>query len=404
MTRILITAHGGSRNRGCEAIVRCTIDIINRYFGPTKITLMSWDPEFDRATLLPELKNIRIPDVVSRTPQKYSFRGVAKGIERRILRRIWPGIPSYFSIANRALYSNTDLLISVGGDNFGADEPSHFFGELALARAYGAITVIWAASIGPFRNSRLEKKHANALCKVDIITVREDICLNYLKGIGVVDNVRRVTDVAFLLPALSNGTDITLNCKSTRTVGIGMSALISSFGLSQDKYIEAFAAFGKTLLSDSNTQLVLISHVIKQGNDDESICRQLASRLPNDGRVTLIGRNLNASQTKHVIAQCDYFIGARTHSTIASLSSYVPTLSIGYSPKAYGINRDIFGHTDYVLPIANLNEGSLMEKWLLLCGNRNEIISHLRRQMPTVKRMANQNGAYLKELMRQHGR
>jgi len=43
------------------------------------------------------------------------------------------------------------------------------------------------------------------------------------------------------------------------------------------------------------------------------------------------------------------FAGARTHSTIAALSSGVPTLSFAYSIKARGINRDLFGHTEYCM-------------------------------------------------------
>ena len=43
------------------------------------------------------------------------------------------------------------------------------------------------------------------------------------------------------------------------------------------------------------------------------------------------------------------FTGARTHATIAALSSCIPTLSFAYSIKAKGINRDIFGHEGYCL-------------------------------------------------------
>ena len=44
---------------------------------------------------------------------------------------------------------------------------------------------------------------------------------------------------------------------------------------------------------------------------------------------------------KNIISNCHYFMGARTHSTIAALSSYVPTISIAYSIKAFGINEEI---------------------------------------------------------------
>jgi polysaccharide pyruvyl transferase WcaK-like protein len=54
--------------------------------------------------------------------------------------------------------------------------------------------------------------------------------------------------------------------------------------------------------------------------------------------------NIGARQVKWVISKCRYFIGARTHATVAAFSTGVPTISIAYSKKARGINRDIFGH------------------------------------------------------------
>ena len=52
------------------------------------------------------------------------------------------------------------------------------------------------------------------------------------------------------------------------------------------------------------------------------------------------------------------FIGARTHATIAAYSSCVPTLVVGYSIKARGIAKDLFGTDEgYVLPVQALAKG-----------------------------------------------
>ena len=61
-------------------------------------------------------------------------------------------------------------------------------------------------------------------------------------------------------------------------------------------------------------------------------------------QIRVLPEGLNASEIKWIISQCSAFIGARTHSTIAALSSSVPTISLGYSLKAKGINEDIFGN------------------------------------------------------------
>ena len=353
------------------------------------------------------LQNVHIQDLIRRTPRKYSFRWIPEVLERRVLRRVYPGLPTYFNFVNRSLYQGADVVISVGGDNFSDDYgvPSYFFGELTLARLLGSLTVIWGASIGPFHDKKLERRWARLLRKVDLITVRESTSVKYLHSIGVVENVRRVADPAFLLPAHAEGAISLSSLRSETIVGIGMSALVSSYGSNQERYVQAFTAFAKHILSDANTHLVLIPHVIGKSvlDNDEAVCEQLAKRLRGRDRVTLVDQKHNACQMKHVISQCDYFIGARTHSTIASLSSCVPTLCIGYSTKAYGLNKDIFGHTDYVLPIEDVNERSLIEKFNLLCNKRSEIIKQLRRQLPVIYDMADQGGAYLREMLCSHG-
>jgi colanic acid/amylovoran biosynthesis protein len=74
--------------------------------------------------------------------------------------------------------------------------------------------------------------------------------------------------------------------------------------------------------------------------------------MPND---------FNAVQTKYVISYLRFFIGARAHPVIAALSSGVPTVSIAYSVKACGINRDMFGNQEMVLQARNLSSTSLRE-------------------------------------------
>ena len=100
-----------------------------------------------------------------------------------------------------------------------------------------------------------------------------------------------------------------------------------------------------------------------------------------------------------VSTYCDFFIGARTHSTIASLSNKIPTISIAYSTKAYGLNETIFGHTDYVVPIDEIDQNVLFNKYNLLLNNRNEIIEQLKLSISTFQQMANTGGLYLSKII-----
>jgi len=402
MYKILLTGHTGSYNRGCEAIVRGTIDLIKQYENNAQIILLSLDADSDRELLLSDYPDLKITDMMQPKHRKYTIGWVVNGIDQRLIQRYISGMPSYYSLRNWRLYKSSHAVISIGGDMFTDDYgvPSHVFGELLLARIMGSLTVIWAASIGPFLNKNFEKKWAKRLRDVDLITVREPTSYEYLQKIGVNNNVKLVADPAFLLPITSPRGEVFHRPRASVCVGFGMSAIVSKYAKNKDDYFTIMSNFGRNLIS-KGIHIVIIPHVCKKDdtNDDEAFCMALFTTLKETNQVTLISGALTASQLKGVIAQCDYFIGARTHSTIASMSSYVPTLSIAYSQKAYGLNRDIFGHANYVLPISDVSLDNLESKFSALCSDREYIISQLKQKIPVLIDRAKEGGVALAELL-----
>ncbi|WP_368257505.1 polysaccharide pyruvyl transferase family protein, partial [Intestinimonas butyriciproducens] len=101
-------------------------------------------------------------------------------------------------------------------------------------------------------------------------------------------------------------------------------------------------------------QVALIPHVEKSGNEDRASLLTLYDRFRGTGRVLLVGDH-NCMELKGFIGRCRFFVGARTHATIAAYSSCVPTLAAGYSVKARGIARDLFGTEEhYVVPVQGM--------------------------------------------------
>lgn len=58
---------------------------------------------------------------------------------------------------------------------------------------------------------------------------------------------------------------------------------------------------------------------------------------PDRERVHFAPDDLDADEVKWLISRCDWFCGTRMHSTIAGLSSLVPTAAIAYSMKTQGV-------------------------------------------------------------------
>jgi polysaccharide pyruvyl transferase WcaK-like protein len=133
-------------------------------------------------------------------------------------------------------------------------------------------------------------------------------------------------------------------------------------------------------------------------NDDHALLTSLARAVERPRRVMVAPTDLGARETKYVISRCHAFIGARTHSTIASLSEGVPTLSIGYSLKAWGINLDVFGHTRFVQDVRALDALSLTRAFVDLLDAEVGVRGQLQHEIPRLKRLARDGAKFLGDL------
>jgi polysaccharide pyruvyl transferase WcaK-like protein len=241
---------------------------------------------------------------------------------------------------------------------------------------------------------------ARELRRVDLITAREDLTVEYLAGLGVAENVIRVADPAFVLPRRTYG-HFPEAFRNSVLIGIGMSDLVAKGGCGPSMYLDAFADLAKSLLERDKVKLLLVPHVIEKssGHNDLLACRELWDKIGRDPRAHIIDENCDACMMKDAISRCDCFVGARTHSTIAALSTCVPTLSIAYSRKAYGLNLDIFGHTRYVLPADSISRKTLAEAFLLLEHEKDAIAATLARENARLRELADSAGMYLAKIL-----
>ena len=94
------------------------------------------------------------------------------------------------------------------------------------------------------------------------------------------------------------------------------------------------------------------------------------------------------------------FIGARTHATIAAYSSCVPTLVVGYSVKAKGIAKDLFGTYDnYVIPVQQLeSEDALIDAFQWMADYEEDIRKHLKEIIPGIVQEALRTGDEIEKI------
>ena len=372
MTNIWMYAHGGSGNHGCEAIVRSTYDIL-KDLSWDKMFLISSKPEEDEEYGLREVCEIE-KDMLPYP--KISLPFICAYIALKLKNDYIPLDKLNYKKTIDLLKEN-DIALSIGGDNYCYADVNKYIMQHEMMIYRGAKTVLWGCSVEP--DVLNYTQIVEDLKRYQLITARETITYNALKKVNL--NTVLVADPAFVL----RPTYVKLSSKfqTKNMVGINISPMIQKKEKVPDITIHNYELLIETILKRTDMGVALIPHVIWDDSDDRIPLVQLYERYKESGRILLI-ENQGCSSLKYVISQCGFFVGARTHATIAAYSSCVPTLVVGYSVKARGIARDLFGDEEnYVLPVQTMKEPDELTnhfKWIM--EHENEIRNHLEEIMP----------------------
>lgn len=359
-------------NRGCEAIVRSTVGLLRAQFGEVRVLVPSVDIERDRAQW-PEAAGQGVRFVRAYLPRAASYWVHLQRLPLPFLKRAgWPfPMPSWL----KQQLAGVDAVLAVGGDNYSLDYriPSPVMGVDKLAMDLGKPVILWGASVGPFdKEPGFVPAVTTHLSRMNFVAVRESASYQYLTQKLGLGNVVQMADPAFTLgrqtvdyerfwPRCPNG-----------VLGVNISSLIERYKRPGQELRAEVAEFIRRAVQQYDLGVLLVPHVHplqgEHSGGDATYMADLLERVRDLGdRVTMMPHQLNAAQIKYVISQLRFFIGARTHATIAALSSGVPTVSIAYSVKARGINRDLFGNESAVLPTTEVSADSLQRglDWLL---------------------------------------
>lgn len=212
------------------------------------------------------------------------------------------------------------------------------------------------------------------------------------------DNVVLYPDPAFTLPVGEIKEPMFDNDKDI--VGINISPLIRSYETGDNITLRSYVNLVKHILNTTDFNIAFISHVRSKTSDDSNAARAVMEYFPGECRIKLFDDG-NALQLKGYISKCRFFVVARTHASIAAYSTYVPTLVVGYSVKARGIAKDIFGTDEgYVIPVQSLKEeDSLIKAYEHMVENEESIKDTLKEVMPGYIERAWQAGEEIKKLI-----
>ncbi len=362
---ITLFVSSGSGNHGCEAIVRSIAQIL---LSP--VSLVSDRPEDESQYGVDSIAQI----IPVKLYDKHFLPRLINFLCRRVLKSNHYNYSFQFS---RLLDKRNSLLISIGGDVF-CGEDTELLEYLNASLSRKNTTVLWGCSIEP---EKLKKSNVvECMNNFALIFARESITYQALLNSGVKATTFLCADPAFQLSRID--LPLPVGFDAGNTIGINVSPLVIARE-GKGMVLKNFRALIRHIIDTTNFKIALIPHVVWRGVDDRVPLHMLYEEFSDSKRVIEIGDS-NCEVLKGYIARCRMFIGARTHSTIAAYSSCVPTLAIGYSVKAKGIAKDLFGtYENYVLPIEEMRyEHNLVKAFEFLSANELSIRKNLENLMP----------------------
>lgn len=368
--KIVLYGNGASGNHGCEAIVRGTVNLLGQRENTFRI--QSEQPEEDNFYGLASLAHI----FPAKSEYKKDFRFLSAYIKLKLTGN-YTGIDglSYLSGISAAS-READIALSIGGDNYCYSGTGLYAYLNQAYKKRGIKTVLWGCSVEPDVVAR--SSVAEDLARYDLIVARESITYEAVKKIQ--KNIILAPDPAFSMePGICN---IDERLSAENVIGINISPMIISNEKNPGMAYENYKQLIRYILSETDATVALIPHVVWHSNDDRTVLRELYHDFHEDPRLVLV-EDHTAPELKYIISQCSFFVGARTHATIAAYSTCVPTLVVGYSVKARGIARDLFGsEQDYVLPVQTLHApDQLTIAFQKLWDKKDCIRSHLKQHM-----------------------
>ncbi|MBR0348203.1 MAG: polysaccharide pyruvyl transferase family protein [Clostridia bacterium] len=375
--------HVGSFNHGCEAIVRGTVNIISNADPKAEFVLSSFNPETDNCINAIEKRTFATRTLTFCEKIFSAFSIKLCHSEEYALKKM------YSEVVTQA--QDCDICLSVGGDTYCYGDNHGIQVLTRELKKSGKKVVLWGASIG---EEDLSKEKLKSLEVFDAIFTRESLTYDLLKNKNANENIFLNPDPAFCMER--DNVEVIEGFTKENTLGLNVSPLVEGYN---PQITQITKDFIKYIFENTTLRILLIPHVIENGNNDYEYMMNFYEEFRDSGRIEILPPDLNAKQYKGYIANTRFFIGARTHATIAAYSSGVPTAVLGYSVKSRGLAKDLFREEKYVLNSRALTDAQpIIDEFNALIENEEEIKETLMKKMPVYLRNAMQMGDKLIKL------
>lgn len=383
--KVALYAHAGSGNHGCEALANTICKLVKK---PVRLITNSVK-EDEKYSLKGKCEIVSEQNVANNKLVHIAYYGWRKltGDKECYLRYRFKNI-----LGKKSCPWN----ISIGGDNYCYDI---MIQDLILANSMlnrnGGKTILFGCSIEP--ELLKQEEIIKDMKRYAAVFARESITYRALLQAGV-ENLYLYPDSAFTLD--TKKLPLPEGFQESNTVGINISPMIVEKEKEAGITMKNYKALIEYILENTDMSVALIPHVVWERNNDRKTIEELYQFFKEEKRVVKI-EDHSCEELKGYISACRFFIGARTHATIAAYSSQVPTLVVGYSVKAKGIAKDLFGtYENYVIPVQCLEKEEQLLAAFCWMYDREEVFrQELCKVMPEYITKAREAGEKLQEII-----
>lgn len=264
---------------------------------------------------------------------------------------------------------NIDLVVVLGGDDFTEDygwkEPILRAIEFNQVARESLPVVLLGQTMGPYHSFRVPVMKT-LLKGVSRIYPRDQRTFDYLNQMGL-RNISLTDDLA-LLPLARQQEEKGIKeyityCPSEliyRYTKDGSRENWINFNLFMvDRIMERFP----------DKKLILLAHVLRPEDADDRIIVNELYHLTTDkysGRIIAKMDEMLPWETRLLIARSTLVVSARMHPVISAIQCMVPSISLSYSTKFWGIIGDRYGLGGQIIDVRTLNYDEMKEKFINL--------------------------------------
>lgn len=302
-------------------------------------------------------------------------------------------------------YTSSDLVVDISGINY-CDSDS--FLSTTINRSLFIIPALilkkpfikFTQSFGPIKKSSTKIIAKFFLNRCKLIIPRDKKSKECLEKIGIKKKLNICVDSAFGMKV-----ERIENFKRKKLlVGISPSQVICN---KSKEYIFLMAKIIDFLIEKLRTDVIIVPHCSKfskyqkftaSTNDDFPVVLKIINNSKYRKNIIFYNKDYTPQRLKGIIGSCDFFIGSRYHSLIASISMEVPSIAIGWNYKYDGL-FETAGIKKYSLSFRDLTYENLQDKVLELFKERDSTKTILNQNYKKMLRSSYRAGKLVKDFI-----